>query len=193
MKIEIKSRMTGGVIFSIETDNWKLAVEAAIKAGANLSGANLYGANLSGANLSGADLYGADLSGADLSKADLSGANLSQANLSDADLSGANLSEANLSGADLSGADLYGYFCFGPGGSRNSYTWARWEKDGYIVHCGCQSLKLEDFKKAVKEKDGKTYYAQWYLANIETMKLVAQESKKAWENFKKSKAIERGK
>jgi hypothetical protein len=48
MKFEIKSWLTGGVLFSIETDSWKLAVEAAVK-----SGATLYGADLSGA-----DLYG---------------------------------------------------------------------------------------------------------------------------------------
>jgi hypothetical protein len=101
----------------------RVAVEIAVKSGADLSRANLSeaylsranlsGANLSGANLSGADLYGADLSRANLSGADLYVANLSEADLSGADLSRANLSEAdlsraNLSGANLSGADLYG-------------------------------------------------------------------------------------
>ena len=76
MKIEIKSRWTGSVLFSIETESIKLAVEAAVKTGANLSGANL-----SGANLSEADLSGADLSRANLFRADLSGANLYGANL----------------------------------------------------------------------------------------------------------------
>jgi hypothetical protein len=119
MKFEIKSRFTGNVIFSLETEKLKLCVEAAIKSRADLSGAdlsradlsradlhgaNLSGANLSGANLSGADLSRANLSGADLSRANLSGANLSGANLSGANLSGANLSRANLSGANLSGA-----------------------------------------------------------------------------------------
>ena len=89
MKFEIKHRHTGSVLFSVEVGSLKLAVEAAIKAGANLSGANLSGANLSGANLSGADLSRAYLSGADLSRANLSGANLSGANLSGAYLSGA--------------------------------------------------------------------------------------------------------
>ncbi len=109
---EIKCGFSGKVLFSLETETLKLAVEAAVK-----SGANLYGANLSGANLYGAILYGADLSGANLSGADLYGANLSganlygailyRANLSGANLSGADLSGANLSGADLSGANLY--------------------------------------------------------------------------------------
>jgi hypothetical protein len=108
MKFEIKSWWSGSVLFSIETDSWKLAVEAAVKSGADLSGANLSGANLRSANLSGADLSGANLSGANLSGADLSGANLSGANLRSANLSGADLSGANLSGAnlsDLSGAE----------------------------------------------------------------------------------------
>ncbi|RTK93078.1 pentapeptide repeat-containing protein [Candidatus Saccharibacteria bacterium] len=93
MKIQIKNRVDFSVIFECEADSTKLAVELAIKSGANLSGANLSGANLSGANLSWANL---------------SWANLSWANLSGADLYGANLSGADLSGANLSGANLYG-------------------------------------------------------------------------------------
>ena len=116
MKIEIKHRFNGAVLFSCEADSMKIAVKLAIEAkanlsdadlsGANLSRANLSEANLSRANLSGANLSGADLSGAYLSDADLSGAYLSDADLSRANLSGANLSEANLSRANLSGAYL---------------------------------------------------------------------------------------
>src|SRR5690348_7915527 len=83
MKFEIKSWVNGAVLFAIETDSWKLAVEAAVKSRADLSGADLYGANLFGANLSRADLYGANLSRANLSSADLSGANLSGAKNAD--------------------------------------------------------------------------------------------------------------
>ena len=122
MKIEIKSRWDSTVLFTAEAASLLLAVQAAIKSGANLSGANLFGANLFDANLSGADLSrvhlsranlsranlsGANLSGADLSRAHLSRANLSRADLYRANLSGANLSGADLSGADLSGADLF--------------------------------------------------------------------------------------
>ena len=108
MLFEIKSRFTGEVIFKLETESFKLCVEAAVKSEANLSEADLYGANLYGADLSRADLYGANLSranlyGADLSRADLYGADLSRANLY-----GANLSRADLYGADLSRANLYG-------------------------------------------------------------------------------------
>ena len=91
MKIQIKNCFDLSVIFECEADSMKLAVELAIKSGANLSGADLYGANLSRADLSGANLSGSYLYGANLSMANLSGANLSGANLSVANLSGANL------------------------------------------------------------------------------------------------------
>lgn len=45
MKIEIFSRLDGSVLFSIETESLKLAIEAAVTAGANLAGAYLAGAN----------------------------------------------------------------------------------------------------------------------------------------------------
>jgi hypothetical protein len=116
MKFEIKSIITGGIIFNLDTSSIRLCVEVAVRNGANLSSAdlycanlycaNLYGANLSRANLSSADLSSANLTRANLYGADLSYADLSYANLSYANLYGANLSSANLYGANLSGADL---------------------------------------------------------------------------------------
>ena len=95
IKIEIKNRWTGSILFEYEKENntVKDTVEEAIKQGANLSEANLREANLREANLSGANLSKANLSRADLSEADVSGANLSEANLSRANLSGAIYSE----------------------------------------------------------------------------------------------------
>ena len=100
IKLQIKNRFTGSVLFEYEKEDntVKDTVVEAVKTRADLSGANLRGA----------DLRGADLTGANLSLADLTGANLSLANLTWANLRGANLSEANLSGADLSGANLSG-------------------------------------------------------------------------------------
>jgi len=120
LKIEIKNRFTGTVIFSHEAakNTVALTLTAAIAAGANLSRANLYGANLSRANLYGANLSGANLSGANLSGANLSGANLSGADLSCANLYGANLSRANLYGANLYGANLSGANLYGANLSR---------------------------------------------------------------------------
>ena len=110
MKFSVTNRYTGAQQFEAEIDSADddsrsvklgLAVQWAIKSGADLSGAYLSGAYLSGARLNDAYLSGADLSGAHLS-----GARLNEAHLSGADLSGANLSGADLSGADLSGAYL---------------------------------------------------------------------------------------
>jgi hypothetical protein len=73
MEIVIKSRWDSTVLFTCEAASILLALQAALKSGANLRGANLYGADLSGANLYGADLHGADLRGANLYGASLCG------------------------------------------------------------------------------------------------------------------------
>ena len=98
IKIEIKNRITGKILFEYEKDNntIKDTVIEAIKSGAYLRGAYLSGAYLSGADLSGAYLRGADLRGADLSGAYLSGAYLTGADLSGADLSGNKIETANV-------------------------------------------------------------------------------------------------
>ena len=58
MLFEIKHRITGNILFKLETKSLKLCVEAAVTSDAYLSGANLYDANLSGAYLRGAKLVG---------------------------------------------------------------------------------------------------------------------------------------
>jgi uncharacterized protein YjbI with pentapeptide repeats len=64
MKIEIRNRFTGSTLFEGEFDNIRLAVEAAVKAGNNLTVADLSGANLTNAYLSETNLTRADLGGA---------------------------------------------------------------------------------------------------------------------------------
>lgn len=64
--IEIKSRWTGAVPYSGEHADVKEAVEAAVKARANLARAYLADANLAGATLADADLARANLAGANL-------------------------------------------------------------------------------------------------------------------------------
>lgn len=46
MNVEITSRWSGSVLFSVETDSLKLAVELGVNGGADLRGANLRGADL---------------------------------------------------------------------------------------------------------------------------------------------------
>ena len=108
MKIDVKSWHTGSILFSIETDSLRLALEAAVKGDADLRDANLGDADLRDANLRGANLGGANLGDADLRDANLGGADLGDANLRGADLRGANLRGADLRGANLRGADLRG-------------------------------------------------------------------------------------
>lgn len=63
--IEIKHKHSGSVLFGVEVNSIKAALEIAVEQGADLRGAGLRGADLSGAGLSGAGLSGADLSGAE--------------------------------------------------------------------------------------------------------------------------------
>ena len=104
IKIEIKNKLTGKILFEYEKENntVKDTIEEAIKQDANLEDANLEGAYLGGAYLGGANLRGANLRGAYLG-----GANLRGANLRGADLVGAYLGGAYLGGANLEGAYLY--------------------------------------------------------------------------------------
>ena len=103
MKFEIKSWMTGGVLFSCETETLKLAVELAVKQKADLSYASLNRASLNRASLDGASLDGASLVGASLDGASLDGASLVEASLNRASLVGASLVGASLNRA--SGVD----------------------------------------------------------------------------------------
>lgn len=93
MKIQIKNRYTGKVIFEHDEDKnsmLKTVIEA-IKQGAGLSYAYLRYADLRSAYLRYADLSYADLRSADLSSADLRSADLRAAYLRYADLSSAYL------------------------------------------------------------------------------------------------------
>src|SRR5574337_848123 len=115
MKIEIKCRFSGSVLFVHDAEHNSIAItlEAAVKARANLARANLARANLDGANLARANLDGANraranLAGANLARANLDGANLDGANLDGANLARANLDWANLARANLARANLDG-------------------------------------------------------------------------------------
>ncbi len=103
LKIEIKNRFTGKILFEFEGNNNSVrrTLQRAVGEGADLKGADLEGADLEGADLKGAYLKGAYLKGADLK-----GAYLKGADLKGADLEGADLEGADLEGADLKGADL---------------------------------------------------------------------------------------
>ena len=132
MKWQIKHRYNKTILFEMEAEFFRQAVEEAVKTGADLSGADLSGVNLSGANLYRANLYRANLPGADLSGADLSRA----------DLSGADLSGVNLSGADLSDTkNLVKIMGVEPG----NFYWKRFEEglcnNNYQFYIGLNTLR----------------------------------------------------
>jgi uncharacterized protein YjbI with pentapeptide repeats len=108
IKIEIKSWLSGSVLFEYKKENNSIkdTLLKGIESHANLRGANLCDADLRGANLCGANLRDANLRDANLRDANLCGADLCGANLCGANLCDANLRDANLCGADLCGANL---------------------------------------------------------------------------------------
>jgi hypothetical protein len=61
MKISIKSRFDGRVLYECEAESMQEVLRNAVKVNANLRDANLRCANLFGADLSCADLFGANL------------------------------------------------------------------------------------------------------------------------------------
>ena len=131
---EIKHRISGNVLFSLECGSLKLCLQAAVENGADLIGANLRGADLRGANLREANLRGADLRWADLI--------------------GANLREADLSGANLSGADLRWADLIGAKGivsmpvSDLKYDWfGVWYEDQWMVKAGCRWFTISEARE----------------------------------------------
>jgi len=123
MKIEIKNRWTGVVIFSGDYGSLKEAVEAAVGMGVSLNHASLNYASLDGASLNHASLNCASLKGASLNYASLKGASLDGALLDGALLKGALLKGASLNYASLKGANI-DYSC-----------WPLW--------CGSKGIKVD--------------------------------------------------
>jgi uncharacterized protein YjbI with pentapeptide repeats len=192
MKIEIKCRFSGSVLFSHECEGntIKITLEVAVVAGANLASANLAGAYLAGAYLAGAYLAGANLAGANLAGANLASANLASANLASANLASANLAGANLAGAylagaylagaNLAGANLAGAYLaggeilkgerpilqIGPIGSRCAYFAAFLTDKGLRLRAGCFFGSREEFEKQLDETHEENDHAKEYKAAL---------------------------
>jgi uncharacterized protein YjbI with pentapeptide repeats len=171
MRIQIKSRFDDRILYECAAESMLVALQQAVKTGANLYGANLdganltranlYGANLDGANLTranldganlyGANLYGANLYGANLTRANLYGANLDGANLTRANLYGANLDGANLTRANLYGKEIVSVVQFGGIGSERRSSTAIVLVDGSVdVRCGCFCGSLGEFAAQIE-------------------------------------------
>jgi Pentapeptide repeats (8 copies) len=177
MKIEIKCRFSGSVLFShdCEGNTIRTTLEVAVAARANLDGAYLAGANLAGANLDGAYLAGANLDGAYLAGAYLAGAYLAGAYLARANLDGAYLAGANLDGAYLAGANLAGgeilkgerpILQIGPIGSRCAYFSAFLTDKGLRLRAGCFFGSREEFEEQLAETHDGNEHSKEYKAAL---------------------------
>ena len=139
--IKIKNRWNGKVLYSGEHADIKEAVEAAVKAGADLRDADLRGANLRGADLCDADLCGAHLTGAKVGKGG---------------------DEATLVGSRP-------VVQIGPIGSRNDWLLVFWCGDaGVRISAGCQKQISEaHFLKRLAYRHGEgdqaNIHAQHYI------------------------------
>ena len=142
MKIQIKSRFSGAVLFEHEAENntITITVEAAVEARANLDGANLDGANLARANLAGANLDGAYLDGANLA--------------------GAYLEDKSV----LEGERPV--FQIGPIGSRCAYFVAYITDRGLRLRAGCFFGDVKSFKKKLDRSHGDGIHADEYGAAL---------------------------
>ena len=54
-----------------------------------------------------------------------------------------------------------------------------------MIHCGCKTIKLEDFEKEVIETHKDSEFAKWYLAHIPVLKMIADSSEEAFRAAKK--------
>ncbi len=155
MKIEIKCRFDGSILFSHEAENnsMRLALEAAVSADAYLARANVAGANLDGANLAGAYLAGA--------------------NLARAYLAGAYLAGAYLAGGEV----LVGerpVFQIGPIGSRCVYFVAYLTDKGLRLRAGCFFGDLSKFEAKLDTEHADGIHGREYRAALELIKVHAE-------------------
>ena len=187
-KIEIKSWLSGSLLFEFETEDNSIlrTLKEAIRQGAYLQGADLLGAHLQGADLQGVDLQdaylqdahlqGADLRGAYLRGAYLRGVHLQGAHLQGADVRGAYLGGVDLTGVDLTGLDLkwfkndfWAVLCDYPTeaeGVKKALVEGRVNGSTYSGECACLIGTISNIKKCKVEeleKDSNRPAEQWFL------------------------------
>ena len=153
---QIKSRLTGAVVFTTE-----LGAEFEDKA----DGVKL-GAAVKIAVKARADLARAYLAGAYLARADLARADLARANLARAYLAGANLARANLAGAYLARAvDAI------DAGTPNGWRAVGWRRNGVLrVRVGCRDFSIAEGRAYWQGKPGR----REVLAALDYIEAVAK-------------------
>jgi len=171
MNFQIKSWVTGKVLFEADTKSLKFCVELAVRKGislnyaelnyaelndAELNGAKLNDAKLNDAKLNDAKLNYAELNDAKLNYAELNGAELNYAKLNyaelnDAELNGAKLNDAKLNGAKLNDAKLNGADLIRIDGLRFSVIISRSH-----IHIGCKRFTHKYFREINLSKQGQS-------------------------------------
>ena len=141
MKIQIKHRFNGKVLFKGEYRSTKEAVLEALKS-----------ADLRGADLRGTDLRGADLRGANLCDADLRGVNLRGANLCDANLHDAKIDDGIKVSLIPYQLECHDYFV---------YIWDKHIKIGCEFHSMDEWFDFTD--KGILAMDGKKGLKWWKI------------------------------
>lgn len=151
MKIEIKNRFTGSIIFSLDKENNTIleTVKEYIrqekskgKTSPDLRSADLTSADLSNSDLRGSDLRSADLSNSDLSNSDLRGVDLSNSDLRSVDLRNADLTSANLRNAENKELSNLPIFC----------NWSH-SLIGERIQIGCETKSVEDWDEFFNSDD----------------------------------------
>ena len=154
MKFEIKHRYSGEIIFSCDTESWKIAIILALQARADLRNTDLRNADLRNTDLRNTDLRNTDLRNADLTNADLRNTVLRNTDLRNTDLTNAVLTGADLrntdlrntvlTGADLRNTDLTGAVLTGAVLTGADLTGADLDFSSWPLHCGSFKAKVND-------------------------------------------------
>jgi hypothetical protein len=168
MKIEIKHRFSGKIIFAHEAENntIKITVEAAVKAKVSLAYSDLSYAVLSYAVLSYADLRYADLRYTDLSYADLRYAVLRYAVLRYTDLRYATLDK----GEKILDSERP-FFELGTIGSAARYFHAFLTDKGIRLRAGCFFGSVAEFKAKLKETHAGNVHEKEYTLALKLIEL----------------------
>ena len=140
MKIEIKNRWTKEIIFSIEADSMKNALEIGVKQKINFRNCDFRNCDLRGCSFFGANFRGSTFSGCDLSKV-----NFRICSFNGSTFSGCNFSESSFyktafCGSDFSGCNFNGsIFC--KCNFRGCDLYCDWTC-GIFINCNFRKIRL---------------------------------------------------
>jgi len=156
MKIEIRNKYNDSIIYTGEFETLLVAVEEAVKKGADLHGADLHGADLGAAYLRGAYLGGADLGAADLGGADLGAAGKITVDWQSHELLSEILWQAS---GNLQSRKMLAAFV----GRQTAWCWEKWE----TWKNPQKSWALKELSKWIKGGDGAPDLVKKYTKKVQ--------------------------